>query len=86
MKEITGGTNMIKVKSKLKPVNGKVQAFVKMKVTPHQEPLISQYELVALLMGYRDVVLKDYTDFAAVQHIKEAVEVMEKELNSKGDK
>nr|DAT93442.1 MAG TPA: hypothetical protein [Caudoviricetes sp.] len=77
---------MIKVKSKVKPVNGKVQAFVKMKVTPHQEPLISQYELVALLMGYRDVVLKDYTDFAAVQHIKEAVEVMEKELNSKGDK
>jgi hypothetical protein len=86
MKEITGGTNMIKVKSKVKPVNGKVQAFVKMKVTPHQEPLISQYELVALLMGYRDVVLKDYTDFAAVQHIKEAVEVMEKELNSKGAK
>lgn len=77
---------MIKVKSKLKPVNGKVQAFVKMKVTPHQEPLVSQYELVALLMGYRDVVLKDYTDFAAVQHIKEAVESMEKELNSKGDK
>lgn len=77
---------MIKVKSKLKPVNGKVQAFVKLKVTPHQEQLVSQYELVALLMGYRDVVLKDYTDFAAVQHIKEAVEAMEKELNSKGDK
>ena len=34
---------MLKVKSKLKPINGKVQAFVKMKVTPHQEPLISQY-------------------------------------------
>lgn len=34
-------------------------------------------------MGYRDVVLKDYSDFAAVQHIKEAVEAMEKELNSK---
>ena len=77
---------MIKVKSKLKPVNGKVQAFVKMKVTSHQEPLISQYELVALLMGYRDVVLKDYTDFAAIQHIKEAVDTMEKELNSKEDK
>ena len=77
---------MIKVKSKLKPVNGKGQAFVKLKVTPHQEPLISQYELVALLMGYRDVVLKDYSDFAAVQHIKEAVEAMEKELDSKGDK
>ncbi len=77
---------MIKVKSKLKPVNGKVQAFVKMKVTSHQEPLISQYELVALLMGYRDVVLKDYSDFAAIQHIKEAVDTMEKELNSKEDK
>ena len=77
---------MIKVKSKLKPVNGKVQAFVKLKVTPHQEPLVSQYELVALLMGYRDVVLKDYTDFAAIQHIKEAVESMENELNSKGGK
>jgi hypothetical protein len=74
---------MLKVKSKLKPINGKVQAFVKMKVTPHQEALISQYELVALLMGYRDVVLKDYSDFAAIQHIKEAVEAMEKELNSK---
>ena len=77
---------MLKVKSKLKPINGKVQAFVKVRVTPQQEPLVSQYELVALLMGYRDVVLKDYTDFAAVQHIKEAVEAMEKELNSKGDK
>lgn len=77
---------MIKVKSKLKPINGKVQAFVKMKVTPQQEPLVSQYELVALLMGYRDVVLKDYTDFAAIQHIKDAVEVMEKELNTKEGK
>ena len=77
---------MIKVKSKLKPVNGKVQAFVKLKVTPHQEPLVSQYELVALLMGYRDVVLKDYTDFAAIQHIKEAVEAMEKELSTKEGK
>lgn len=77
---------MIKVKSKLKPINGKVQAFVKLKVTPHQEPLVSQYELVALLMGYRDVVLKDYTDFAAIQHIKDAVEAMEKELSTKEGK
>lgn len=77
---------MIKVKSKLKPINGKVQAFVKLRVTPYQEPLVSQYELVALLMGYRDVVLKDYTDFAAIQHIKEAVQVMEKELNTKEGK
>mgnify|MGYP004695928343 CR=1 FL=1 len=77
---------MLKVKSKLKPINGKVQAFVKVKATPHQSSIISQYELVALLMGYRDVVLKDYTDFAAVQHIKEAVDTMEKELNSKGGK
>ena len=77
---------MIKVKSKLKPINGKVQAFVKLKITPHQEPLVSQYELVALLMGYRDVVLKDYTDFAAIQHIKEAVEAMEKELSTKEGK
>ena len=74
---------MLKVKSKLKPINGKVQAFVKFKATPHQEELISQYELVALLLGYRDVVLKDYTDFAAIQHIKEAVEAVEKELNNK---
>lgn len=77
---------MLKVKSKLKPVNGKVQAFVKLKATPHQEALISQYELVALLLGYRDVVLKDYSDFAAIQHIKEAVESMEAELKLKGDK
>ena len=74
---------MLKVKSKLKPVNGKVQAFVKFRATPHQEALISQYELVALLLGYRDVVLKDYSDFAAIQHIKDAVESVEKELNSK---
>ena len=74
---------MLKVKSKLKPINGKVQACVKFKATPHQEELISQYELVALLLGYRDVVLKDYTDFAAIQHIKEAVEAVEKELSNK---
>ena len=77
---------MLKVKSKLKPVNGKVKAFVKFRATRHQEPLISQYELVALLMGYRDVVLKDYSDFAAIQHIKEAVESVEKELDNKEDK
>ena len=74
---------MLKVKSKLKPVNGKVQAFVKLKVTPRQEALVSQYELVALLLGYRDVVLKDYSDFAAIQHIKDAVDSVEKELNNK---
>ena len=77
---------MIKVKSKLKPVNGKVQAFVKLRASRHQDVLISQYELVALLLGYRDVVLKDYSDFAAIQHIKEAVDSMEKELNNKEDK
>ena len=77
---------MLKVKSKLKPVNGKVKAFVKLKVTPHQEALVSQYELVALLLGYRDVVLKDYSDFAAIQHIKDAVEAVEKEINTKEDK
>lgn len=77
---------MLKVKSKLKPINGKVQAFVKMKATPHQDPLISQCELVAVLLGYRDVVLKDYTNFAALQHIKEAVDAVEKELDNKEDK
>ena len=77
---------MLKVKSKLKPINGKVQAFVKFRATPHQEVLISQYELVALLLGYRDVVLKDYTDFAAIQHIKEAVEAAEAELKLKEGK
>ena len=77
---------MLKVKSKLKPVNGKVKAFVKMRATPHQNPLISQCELVALLMGYRDVVLKDYSDFAAIQHIKEAVDAVEAELKLKEDK
>ena len=77
---------MLKVKSKLKPVNGKVKAFVKMRATPHQNPLISQCELVAVLLGYRDVVLKDYTNFAAIQHIKEAVEAAEKELDNKEDK
>lgn len=77
---------MLKVKSKLKPINGKVQAFVKMKATPHQDPLISQCELVAVLLGYRDVVLKDYSNFAAIQHIKEAVETVEAELKLKEGK
>ena len=77
---------MLKVKSKLKPVNGKVEAFVKLRASRHQDVLISQYELVALLLGYRDVVLKDYSDFAAIQHIKEAVESMEAELKLKEEK
>lgn len=77
---------MLKVKSKLKPINGKVQAFVKMKATPHQDPLISQCELVAVLLGYRDVVLKDYSNFAAVQHLKEVVDAVEAELKLKEGK
>ena len=44
-------------------------------------------ELAVILLGYRDVVLKDYSDFAAIEHIKEAVDLMEKEMKvNKEDK
>ena len=71
---------MIKTKAFLYSKNGNVQAAIKFKVGKKQPVEVSQVELLAILLAYKDVVLKDYSDFAAIQHIKEAVDMMEKEL------
>ena len=73
---------MIKSKVRLYDKDGNVQAAVKFKVTKGQPVEASQVELLAILLAYRDVVLKDYSDFAAIEHIKEAVDLMEKELEA----
>ena len=78
---------MIKTKVRLYGKDGNVQAAIKFKVPKGQHEVISQAELAVLLLAYRDVVLKDYSDFAAIQHIKEAVDMMEKEMEAnKGHK
>ncbi len=71
---------MIKTKALLYGKDGKAQVAIKFKVGKKQPVEISQIELLAILLGYKDVVLKDYSDFAAIQHIKEAVDMMEKEM------
>lgn len=73
---------MIKSKVRLYSKDGNVQAAVKFKVTKGQPVEASQVELLALLLAYKDVVLKDYSDFVAIQHIREAVDSMEKELEA----
>ena len=78
---------MIKSKVRLYGKDGNVQAAIKFKVTKGQSEVVSQIELVAILLAYRDTVLKDYSDFAAIQHIREAVDSMEKEMKvNKEDK
>lgn len=78
---------MIKSKVRLYGKDGKVQAAIRFKATKGQPVEVSQVELLAILLGYKDVVLKDYSDFAAIQHIKEAVDLMEKEMEAnKGHK
>ena len=78
---------MIKTKVRLYGKDGKVQAAIRFKATKKQPVEVSQIELLTILLGYRDVVLKDYSDFAAIQHIKEAVDMMEKEMEAnKGHK
>ena len=76
---------MIKSKVRLYGKDGKVQAAVRFKVTKGQPVEASQVELLALLLAYKDVVLKDYSDFAAIQHIKEAVDLMEKEMDARNE-
>ena len=76
---------MIKTKVRLYGKDGNVQAAVKFKVTKGQPVEASQVELLALLLAYKDVVLKDYSDFAAIQHIKEAVHLMEKEMDARNE-
>lgn len=71
---------MIKTKVRLYSKDGKAQAAIKFKVPKGQPVEISQVELLAILLAYKDTVLKDYSDFAAIQHIKETVDLMEKEM------
>ena len=71
---------MLKSKVRLYPEGGQCKAAIKFKVPKGQHEVISQAELAVLLMAYKDVVLKDYSNFAAIQHIKEAVDLMEKEM------
>lgn len=78
---------MLKSKVRLYGKDEKVQAAIKFKVTKGQPVNVSQVELLAILLAYKDVVLKDYSDFAAIQHIKETVDLMEKEMEAnKGHK
>ena len=71
---------MIKSKVRLYGKDGNVQAAVKFKVTKGQPVEASQVKLLALLLAYKDVVLKEYSDFAAIQHIRETIDLMEKEV------
>ena len=78
---------MIKTKALLYSKNGKAQAAIKFKVGKKQPVEVSQVELLAILLAYRDVVLKDYSDFAAIQHMRETIDLMEKEMEAnKGHK
>ena len=78
---------MLKSKVRLYGKDGKVQAAIRFKATKGQPVEVSQVELLAILLAYKDVVLKDYSDFAAIQHIKETVDLMEKEMEAnKGHK
>ena len=76
---------MIKTKVRLYGKDGNVQAGIKFKITKGQPVEASQVELLAILLGYKDTVLKDYSDFAAIQHIKEAVDMMEKEISERNE-
>ena len=71
---------MIKTKALLYTTKGKAQVAIKFKATKKQPVEVSQIELLAILLAYKDTVLKDYSDFAAIQHIKETVDLMEKEM------
>ena len=78
---------MIKTKVRLYGKDEKVQAAIKFKVPKGQPVNVSQVELLAIILTYKDVVLKDYSDFAAIQQIKKVLDMMEKEMEaSKGYK
>ena len=74
---------MLKSKVRLYGKDGKVQAAIRFKATKGQPVEVSQVELLAILLAYKDVVLKDYSDFAAVQHLKETIDLFEKEVNAR---
>ena len=78
---------MIKTKVRLYGKDGKAQAAIKFKVPKGQHEVISQAELAVILLAYRDIVLKDYSDFAAIQHMRETIDLFEKEMEAnKGHK
>ena len=78
---------MIKTKALLYTNKGKAQVAIKFKATKKQPAEVSQLELLAILLAYRDTVLKDYSNFAAIQHIKETIDLLEKEVEAnKGHK
>ena len=76
---------MIKTKALLYGKDGKAQVAIKFKASKKQPVEVSQVELLAILLAYKDTVLKDYSDFAAIQHIKEAVDLFEKEVNARDE-
>ena len=78
---------MIKTKALVYGKNGKAQVGIKFKASKKQPVEVSQVELLAILLAYKDVVLKDYSDFAAIQHLRETIDLLEKEVEAnKGHK
>lgn len=71
---------MIKTKVRLYSKDGKAQAAIRFKATKGQPVEVSQVELLAILLAYKDVVLKDYSDFAAIQHLTGTIELLEEEM------
>ena len=76
---------MLKSKVRLYGKDGKVQAAIKFKATKGQPAEVSQVELLAILLAYKDVVLKDYSDFAAIQHMRETIDLFEKEISERDE-
>ena len=76
---------MIKTKVRLYGKDGNLQAAIKFKVSKGQPVNVSQVELLAILLAYKDVVLKDYSDFAAVQHMRETIDLFEKEMDARNE-
>ena len=74
---------MLKSKVRLYGKDGKVQAAIRFKVTKGQPVEVSQVELLAILLAYKDTVLKDYSDFAAIQHLRETIDLLEKEVDAR---
>ena len=74
---------MIKTKALLYGKDGKVQAAIRFKATKGQPVEVSQVELLAILLAYKDTVLKDYSDFAAIQHLRETIDLLEQEVNAR---
>ena len=74
---------MIKTKALLYGKDGKAQVAIKFKASKKQPVEVAQVELLAILLAYKDVVLKDYSDFAAVQHMRETIDLFEKEISER---